>query len=44
MGIKEHINYVYQFGKLNVQSLIDLSIDIMSHQMKGIGNGRQDVR
>jgi hypothetical protein len=27
----------------NVQSLIDLFVDTMSHQMKGIGNGRQDV-
>jgi hypothetical protein len=27
----------------NVQSLIDLSMDTMSYQMKGIGNGRQDV-
>jgi len=27
----------------NVQSLIDLSADTMLHQMKGIGNGRQDV-
>jgi hypothetical protein len=43
MGIKVHINYICQFGKLNVQSLIDLSMDIMSCQMKGIGNGRQDV-
>jgi hypothetical protein len=30
--------------KSNVQSLIDLFADIMPHQMKGIGNGRQDVR
>jgi hypothetical protein len=28
----------------NVQSLIDLYVDIMPHQMKGIGNGRQDVQ
>jgi len=28
----------------NVQSLIDLFIDIMPHQMKSIGNGRQDVQ
>jgi hypothetical protein len=29
----------------NVQSLIHLTMDIMSNQMKGIGlNGRQDVR
>jgi hypothetical protein len=27
----------------NVQSLIDLFIDLMSYQMKGIGNGKQDV-
>ncbi len=27
----------------NVQSLIDLSIDTMPHQMKGIGNGRQEL-
>jgi len=43
MGIKVHINYVCQFDKLNVQSLIELSMDIMSHQMKGIKNGKQDV-
>jgi hypothetical protein len=30
-------------AEFNVQSLIDLFVDIMSHQMKGIGNGRQDV-
>jgi hypothetical protein len=24
--------------------LIDLFVDTMSHQMKGIGNGRQDVQ
>jgi hypothetical protein len=28
----------------NVQSLIDLFADVMPHQMRGIGNGRQDVR
>jgi hypothetical protein len=26
-------------AKSNVQSLIDLMVDIMLHQMKGIGNG-----
>jgi hypothetical protein len=26
-------------AKSNVQSLIDLTIDTMLHQMKGIGNG-----
>jgi hypothetical protein len=29
-----------QQAKSNVQSLIDLFVDTMSHQMKGIGNGR----
>jgi hypothetical protein len=29
--------------KSNVQSLIDLFVDMMPHQMKGIGNGKQDV-
>jgi hypothetical protein len=28
----------------NVQSLINLSMNTMAHQMKGIGNDRQDVR
>jgi hypothetical protein len=28
----------------NVQSLIDLFTDTMLHQMKGIGNGKQDVQ
>jgi hypothetical protein len=28
----------------NVQMLIDQCFDIMPHQMKGIGNGMQDVR
>jgi hypothetical protein len=27
----------------NVQSLINQCIDVMPHQMKGFGNGRQDV-
>jgi len=31
-------------GESNVQSLIDLSIDTMPHQMKGIKIGRQDVQ
>ncbi len=44
MGIKVHIYYICQLGRSNVQSLIDLFVDIMSHQMKGIRNGRQDVR
>jgi hypothetical protein len=44
MGINIHINYVCQFSKSNVQSLIDLFVDIMSHQMKGIRYGRQVVR
>ncbi len=44
MGTKVQLNYVCQLGKSNVQSLIDLSTDIMSHQMKRIGNGRQDVQ
>jgi hypothetical protein len=30
-------------AKSNVQSLIDLFANTMSPQMKGIGNGRQDV-
>jgi hypothetical protein len=30
--------------KSNVQYLIDLFVDIMPHQMKGIGNGKQEVR
>jgi hypothetical protein len=30
-------------AKSNVQLLIDLSVDTMVHQMKRIGNGRQDV-
>jgi hypothetical protein len=29
--------------ELNVQSLIDMCVDTMPHQMKRIGNGRQDV-
>jgi hypothetical protein len=29
--------------EFNVQSLIDLSMHTMPHQMKGIGNGKQDV-
>jgi hypothetical protein len=29
--------------KSNVQSLIDFFADTMPHQMKGIGNGKQDV-
>jgi hypothetical protein len=33
-----------QQAESNVQSLIDLSIDATPHQMKGIGNGRQDVQ
>jgi len=33
-----------QFSKSNVQSLIDLFVDIMSHEMKGIRNGRQAVQ
>jgi hypothetical protein len=33
-----------QASKSNVQSLIDLSVDIMSHQLKGIKNGRQDLQ
>jgi hypothetical protein len=28
----------------NVQSLIDLFVDIMPHQMHRFGNGRQDVQ
>jgi hypothetical protein len=32
-----------QQAESNVQSLIDLFINTMSHQMKGIGNGKQDV-
>jgi len=32
-----------QQATFNVQSLIDLFVDTTSHQMKGIGNGRQDV-
>jgi hypothetical protein len=32
-----------QQAKSNVQSLIDLFMDTMLHQMKGIGNGKQDV-
>jgi hypothetical protein len=31
-------------AKSNVQSLIDFSINTMLHQMKGIGNGKQDER
>jgi hypothetical protein len=30
--------------KSNVQLLIDLSVDIMPHQLKGIKSGRQDVQ
>ncbi len=29
--------------KSNVQSLLDLFADIMPHQMKSMGNGRQDA-
>jgi hypothetical protein len=32
-----------QQAESNVQLLIDLSMDMMLHQMKGIGSGRQDV-
>jgi hypothetical protein len=27
----------------NIQSLIEQCVDVMPHQMKGIGDGRQDV-
>ncbi len=27
----------------NIKSLIEQCVDVMPHQMKGIGNGRQDV-
>jgi hypothetical protein len=30
-------------AKSNVQSLIDLCVDTMLHQIKGIENGRQDM-
>jgi hypothetical protein len=30
--------------KSNVQLLIDLSVDIMPHQLKGIESGKQDVQ
>jgi hypothetical protein len=33
-----------QQAESNVQSLIDLSMDTMLHQMKRIGNGKQDVQ
>jgi hypothetical protein len=33
-----------QHVESNVQSLIDLCANTMSHQMKGVGNGRHGVR
>ncbi len=33
-----------QQAESNVQSSIDLFVDTMSNQIKGIGNGRQDVQ
>jgi hypothetical protein len=44
VGTKVHIIHTtMQHAESNVQSLIDLCVDTMPHQMKGIGNGRQDV-
>ncbi len=40
--LKLHITM--QHVKSNVQSLIDLCVNTMSHQMKGVGNGRHGVR
>ncbi len=48
MITKAHINSKLQTPtkqvESNVQSLIDLNVDTMPHQLKGIENGKHDVQ